>query len=161
VGEILSALDRRGLLRLGLASAGLALAGCGRGRGGTRELPVQLGRPPPPTPTPRPTPQPAPTPDCTAPAAEVLSYNLEGSASADSRTIAGQIKTACQAPVDVTVSVRWLDGPDRLEGPRAFAILRRVQPGETRPFREVAPGGRGATRAEVSANVDPTRLRRR
>jgi hypothetical protein len=155
-------LSRRGLLSLGLAPLGAILGACGRGGGGSvRELPVQLGRAPVPTNTPHPTALPVPTPDCPVPAAQVVSYSLEGTANADARTIAGQIKTGCHLPVDVTLSVRWLDGVDRLDAPRAFAIVRRVQPGETRSFREVAPGGRGATRAELTAGVDVSRTRRR
>jgi hypothetical protein len=46
-----------------------------------------------------------------------------------------------------------LDGPDRQDGPRAFATLRRVQPGEVRPFSEVVSGGRGATKPELSASA--------
>jgi hypothetical protein len=158
----LSVLTRRRLLAAGLAVLGPALGACGRGKGGNlRELPVQLGRAAPPTHTPFPTPQPTPTPDCAVPPAEIVSYSLEGTPNADSRTIVGQIKTGCQLTVDVTILVRWLDGVDRLEAPRAFATIRRVQPGETRPFREVAPGGRGATRAELSAEVDISPTRRR
>jgi hypothetical protein len=162
VRESLSGLGRRGLLALGLVPIGAALGACSRGRGGNlREVPVQLGRAPVPTNTPNPTPLPSPTPDCPVPPAQVVSYSLEGSANADSRTIAGQIRTGCQLPVDVTISVKWLDGANRVEAPRAFATIRRVQPGETRLFREVAPGGRGATRAELSAEVDAGRTRRR
>jgi hypothetical protein len=157
-----SGLSRRGLLVLALGPVEAVLGACGRGRGGsTRELPVQLGRAPVPTSTPYPTALAVPTPDCPIPPAQVVSFALEGSANADSRTIAGQVKADCYLPVDVTVSVRWLDGADRVSSPRAFAILRRVQPGETRAFREVAPGGRGATRAEVTAGVDASRTRRR
>jgi hypothetical protein len=157
-----SPIRRRRLLALGSAALLLLAVGCGRGKSGNlREMPVQLGRAPPPTNTPFPTPRPSPTPDCPVPPAEIISYTLEGPANADSRTIAGQLKTGCQLPVDVTLAVRWLDGSEKLDSPRAFATIRRVQPGETRVFREVAPGGRGATRAELSAEVDISRVRRR
>jgi hypothetical protein len=155
-----SGLSRRGLLSLGLVPVGAAVGGCGRGGGGSlRELPVQLGRGPAPTSTPHATAEPVATPDCPVPPVQVVSYSLEGTANANSRTIVGQIKTGCYLPVDVTVSVKWLDGSDSLAAPRAFAILRRMQPGETRSFREVAPGGRGATRAELTAGVTRTRGR--
>jgi hypothetical protein len=162
VGDAASTLLARARRRaIGLALLAALVAACSGGpRGRVQELPVQLGREPPPTATPRPLPQPTPTPDCTDPPVQIVGYTLEGPASADSRTIVGQLKTTCQAPVDVTLSARWLDGSGAVRAARAFVTLRRVQPGEVRPFREVAHGGRGATRVELSADVQRSRIRR-
>lgn len=141
--------------RLCLALVGAPLVGCGRTdpRSKLRELPVQLNRPPPSTPTPAPTPLPTPTPTCASPAAQLLTYALDNPPTAASRLISGGVKTSCQTAVDVTVSVRWLDGADRGGEYYAFVTLRRVAPGETRVFKELAPGGTGATQADFLVEI--------
>lgn len=126
-----------------------------------RELPIQLGARPRATWTPLPTAAPTAEPDCDEPPVSVIAFALQGSATAPSRTISGQVKTTCTVQTDVTLFVKWLDGSDRGESPMAFATLRRVQPGEVRAFSETAAGGRGGTRAQITGEVDVTRFGRR
>jgi hypothetical protein len=124
-----------------------------------QELPVQMGRHRP-TPTVPPTPAPAEPHRCRDTGAAVVSYNLDGATASDIRQISGQIKSSCQEAIDVTLNIRWVDGVESIRQPRAFATIARLQPGEVRQFRETATGGRGATRAELSVDVDQVRTRR-
>jgi hypothetical protein len=141
----------------------LGLAGCGGGssRAPLRQLPVQLGRAAPATPTPPPTATPIAPPPCSTPVAEFSNVRLERGPSPETHLITGQVKSGCSVAVDLTLGARWLDGADRQDGARAFATLRRLQPGESRPFSEVVSGGRGATRPELSATAAHSVLGRR
>ena len=140
----------------------MGLAACSNsGKAPLRQLPVQLGRAAPPTPTPFPTATLVPPPACATPAVDVLQWVEEKGPSPDAHVMVGQVKSNCTVEVDVTLAVQWLDGPERTDGPRAFATLRRVQPGETRSFNEVAAGGKGSSRAELSAVAGNAALVRR
>lgn len=90
-----------------------------------------------------------------------MNLKQEAGTSPDSLVVTGGAKSGCSVPVDITLSLRWLDGPERQTGERAFAVLARVQPGETRPFSEVVSGGRGGTRVVVSGDAAAAPARRR
>ena len=75
--------------------------------------------------------------------------------------MSGQLKSNCTVAVDVTLFAKWLDGPEAAEDARAFTTVRRVQPGEVRPFSEVVPAQRGASKVDLSADVATSVLARR
>ncbi len=122
---------------------------------------MQLGHAPPPSPTPFPTATPIPPPSCATPAVDVLQWAEEKGTSPETHLLVGQVRSNCSVVVDVTLMIQWLDGPERTDGPRAFATLRRVQPGETRPFSELVAGGKGATKAQLTADAGNSLVGRR
>ena len=145
-----------------LLAVALSVAACSsNSRVPLKQLPVQLGRAPPATPTPPPTATAVPPPQCNKPATQVSGLKQDKGPGPDTQVLAGEVKSNCAVAVDVTLYLRWLDGPESQAGPRAFAVLQRVQPGEVRQFSEEVVAARGATRADVSADVQTAAGRRR
>jgi hypothetical protein len=103
-----------------------------------------------------------PPPQCGNPVAEITGVTQSKGPSTETHLVSGQLKSNCSVAVDLTLNVQWVDGPDAGEDPRAFATIRRVLPGEVRPFSEVVAGARGATRFVLSAAAtNATASRRR
>lgn len=69
------------------------------------------------------------------------------------RIVVGQVRSNCQELIDATILIEWHDGPAAGLGPQAFITVRRVQPGESRPFSETVAAGLGAQRATLSVRV--------
>jgi hypothetical protein len=91
----------------------------------------------------------------------ITSFTRERGGADDVHRIRGAVIANCEETVDVTVSVRWVDGADRGDAWRAFVTLTRVLPREPRDFNEVVVGGRGATRVDLVGSATRAGVMRR